>query len=166
MATNKHELLASITARGRSRHGYYHIEDAKPVGNTLWLLLRKPDGTFTVSWERLQQDTEGGWTAKLYAPDMPSFALTGGQLFKDAVDEAPCAVAWQRYVERAQNYREKLAAFRSSLVPNDILRFNGYAYTLVRKLRSGTGWLVKHADTEMRLEGTNFDKAVKMACQA
>lgn len=167
MASTKSELIAQLTANNRSRHGYFPILRQALVEDTLWLLLDQPNGIPVLAWELLTQ-TEGAWTAELYSsPDghLATFA-SAEAAFAAAEAGTPTLMTWKAYVERVLRKREQLRKFRRDLAPNDTLRVNGYAYTLVRRLLDRTGWIVKRDGTEMVLKGATFDTAVSRACTA
>lgn len=166
MASSIQQIIARVTANGRSRLGFYPIAKSQLVGNTLWMLLQTPDGGHTVAWERLSQKN-GVWDATLFSDEIrPAFVASPQALFDLACNNAPAVQRWQGYLEKMQAQRTKLREFRRKLAPNDTLKLNGYAFTLVRRLITGHGWVVKRDGTELRLEGSNFDKAVTMACPA
>lgn len=165
MTSTKTELIAHLTANNRSRHGYFEILKQALVGNTLWMLLKQPDGTTTLAWESLTE-TNGLWTGDSYSSELPSMYPSAETAFEAASGAFPAIMAWKSYVERVQSTREKLRKFRRNLSPNDTLKVNGYAFTLVRRLIDSNGWIVMRDGTEMRLTGATFETAVKQACPA
>lgn len=165
MTSTKTELIAHLTANNRSRHGYFEILKQALVGNTLWLLLKQPDGATTLAWEQLSE-TDGRWSAESFSGTLPTTYQSAEAAFDAASCASPAIMAWKGFVERVQGTREKLRKFRRNLAPNDILKVNGYAFTLVRRLIDSNGWIVKRDGTEMRLTGATFETAVKQACPA
>lgn len=165
MDKTRKDAIARVTHLGRSRYGNYPIVDRILLDDHLWLLVQRPGGKHEVVLERLTREGEH-WSAQLL-PGLPVQGAAIRKWLNKAVLASSQALSWAAYASQVAKTHERLRAFRRSLCEGVVLRVNGYAFELVRRLRDTPdyGWIVRRSGTEMRLVGRELDNAVKIACQ-
>lgn len=165
MFTSQAKAIASVTANGRSRLGYYRILEVLLLEQNLWLRLERPDGTQDIALEQLSH-SNGQWHVQLLHGLPMLEAKPAQEIFTALVLTSPDVLRWIQVASNKARFQARLDAFRRSLSAGFKLRVNGYSYALVRRARgaAGYGWVVERDGTPLLLQGRELDLAIRNAC--
>lgn len=141
------EIIGYVTSPSHFSVGYTLIKSSI-VGNNIWSLVRRPDGSTMISLDLIRSFREKGsteWGCKGIDECSGPYEVNCPLALLDAADAArgEHAVAWR---EQVREYHAKRKA-RSRYVAGQFRRYGDDVYRLTTPSVSRRGWIVVAIDT-------------------
>ena len=144
--TNDYGRKAHIESLTNQRHfspGYIPVT-FRVVGNRVWQLVQRPDGTKFITLDLIAKERGGGWGYKNMDEDCgPYFYDCPATLLDKAGPPAtPNAEAWRLKVWEYHDRQKRLKREMQTLKPGTVIVTVQNQYTLLEEL-GRSGWRVK-----------------------
>jgi len=156
---SKKEFIAELTDDRHFADGYKYI-DHRVVGNHLWTLAMRPDGSKFISLDLIAKERNGGYGNKSMSEDSGPYYYDCplSLLDKTSPTESINAIEWRGKV-REYHARNKNKA---QPVPGMIVTSYGQEYKLVEPCATRRGWIVIGVwnNQKYRMPASHLSKAL------
>ena len=141
--TGRKAHIESITNQRHFSNGYIPVT-FRVVGNHVWQLVQRPDGTKYITLDLIAKERGGGWGYKSLDEDCgPYFFDCPLTLIRQADPPAtPNATAWRIKVREYADRERRLKREMSTLKPGSVIVTVQNQYTLLEDLVR-SGWRAK-----------------------
>jgi len=135
--------IESLTSHRRFHNGYVPIT-YRVVGNHIWQLVQKPDGTKYITLDLIAKERGGAWGYKGLDEDWGPYHYDCPLTLLDRADPpaTPNATAWRAKVYEYADRQKRLKREMQTLKPGTVIVVGPCQYTLLEDL-GRSGWRVK-----------------------
>ncbi len=141
--TGRKAHIESITNQRHFSSGYVPITH-RVVGNHVWQLVQRPDGTKFIALDLIAKERGGGWGYKSIDEDCGPYHYDCPITLLDKADPpaTPNAEAWRAKVREFADRQQRLKREMQTLKPGSVIVVGPCQYTLLEYL-GRSGWRVK-----------------------
>ena len=141
--TGRKAHIESLTSAGHFSNGYVPITH-RVVGNHIWQLVQRPDGTKFISLDLVAKERGGGWGYKSLDEDCGPYFFDCPPSLLDKADppETENAKAWRAKVWEYADRQKRLKREMLTLKPGAVLVVGPCQYTLMEDL-GRSGWIAR-----------------------
>lgn len=141
--TGRKAHIESLTNQRHFSPGYVPITH-RVVGNHVWQLVQRPDGTKYIALDLIAKERGGGWGYKNLDEDWAPYFFDCPLALLDRADPpaTPNAEAWRAKVREFAEQQKRLKREMQTLKPGTVLVVGPCQYTLLEDL-GRSGWRAK-----------------------
>ena len=135
--------IESLTSQRHFSNGYTPITH-RVVGNHVWQLVQRPDGTKYITLDLIAKERGGGWGYKSIDEDWGPYFFDCPLPLLDKADPpaTPNAEAWRVKVREFAEQQKRLKREMLTLKPGSVIVAGPCQYTLLNDL-GRSGWRAK-----------------------
>lgn len=132
--------IESLTSARRFSNGYVPVTH-RVVGNHVWQLVQRPDGTKYITLDLIAKERNGGWGYKSMDEDWGPYFFDCPASLLDKADPpaTPNAEAWRHKVFEYADRVKRLKREMQNLKPGTVIVTAGNQFTLLNDL-GRSGW--------------------------
>lgn len=141
--TGRKAHIESLTNQRHFSNGYVPITH-RVVGNHVWQLVQRPDGTKYITLDLIAKERGGGWGYKSVDEDCGPYFFDCPAPLLDKADPpaTPNAEAWRAKVWEFVDRQKRLKREMQTLKPGTVIVVGPCQYTLLEDL-GRSGWRAK-----------------------
>lgn len=141
--TGRKAHIESLTNQRHFSNGYVPITH-RVVGNHVWQLVQRPDGTKYIALDLIAKERGGGWGYKSMDEDFGPDHYDCPATLLDKADPpaTPNALAWRAKVFEFVDRQKRLKREMQTLKPGTVIVVGPCQYTLLEDL-GRSGWRAK-----------------------
>ena len=141
--TGRKAHIESLTNQRHFSNGYVPIT-FRVVGNHIWQLVQRPDGTKFIALDLIAKERGGGWGYKSMDEDWGPYFFDCPVTLLDKADPpaTPNAEAWRAKVFEYADQQKRLKREMQTLKPGSVIVAGPCQYTLLEDL-GRSGWRAK-----------------------
>ena len=141
--TSRKAHIESLTSHRRFHNGYTPIT-YRVVGNHVWQLVQRPDGTKYITLDLIAKERNGGWGYKSLDEDSGPYYFDCPLTLLDKADPPSTAnaTAWRAKVWEYADRLKRLKREMQNLKPGTVIVVGPCQYTLLEDL-GRSGWVAR-----------------------
>ena len=141
--TGRKAHIESLTSAKHFSNGYTPITH-RVVGNRIWQLVQRPDGTKYITLDLIAKERGGGWGYKSLDEDWGPYFVDCPTALLDKADPpaTPNAEAWRAKVREYADRQKQLKRQMQNLKPGTVIVVGPCQYVLLEDL-GRSGWRAK-----------------------